>query len=90
MYKDLQVGDKVVYTNKKDHKEYPNWYPPVGTIGVVVKTYDRSGNLRVQWPKDKTAGSGIWFVSYGDVKKYKDPILTRICDFLFHRGKKNA
>ena len=35
---DYKVGDKVVFISENKHKEFPSFYPEVGTVGTVTIT----------------------------------------------------
>ena len=36
---DYKTGDKVVFISEEEHKEFPNFYPEVGTVGTVVNVH---------------------------------------------------
>lgn len=63
-------GKKVRFINAKAHKEFPEYYPEVGTIGTLtsVKGTDLEfleegeDDFAVQWPKGSTSSSDLWFV----------------------------
>ena len=54
--KDLVKGAKVVFTDAKAHKEEPQYYPAVGTIGTVLQ----DGDDWIQWPEGSTSLNDIW------------------------------
>ena len=54
--KDLVKGAKVVFTDAKAHKEEPQYYPAVGTVGTVLQ----DGDDWIQWPEGSTSMDDIW------------------------------
>lgn len=58
--KEIKVGDKVRFVDEAAHISYPEWYPPVGTIGVV-KMVNRRHSILVQWPEKSTSRDDDWF-----------------------------
>lgn len=63
------IGHKVRFVNAKAHEEMPEYYPEVGTIGVLIPTKDTdfkwfTDGFAVQWPKGSTTGTGTdcWLV----------------------------
>ncbi len=59
--RDIKVGDKVRYiADAATTKEYPEFYPPKGTIGTVLWVGYESGQCYIQWPEGTTEGSGCW------------------------------
>lgn len=52
-------GDKVRFIDAKAHEDYPDFYPPVGTIGTVLRMFG-NGVLDVQWPTGSTTGDDRW------------------------------
>lgn len=96
----MKAGDKVRYTGANMRRLVPEYYPPVGTIGTVIKI-DNMG-ARVQWPEGSTSGDDRWRVCTGElelveeakrVKKYKVTLcngkypLTRECDDIYEALK---
>lgn len=62
--KKIEIGDKVKAISETEHKKFPKFYPPVGTIGTVVNVFKNAENrlidVDVQWPAGTTARGGIW------------------------------
>ena len=72
----MKIGSIVMFTdgavnvrrrNRTLHSAYPEFYPPVKTIGTVIKI-DESGYthadgdmVRVQWPSGTTSGDDSWW-----------------------------
>ena len=54
----FNVGDKVRYVGE-EHTGLPEFYPAVGTTGVVDRI-DSDGHCWVQWPKGTTSDSDCW------------------------------
>ena len=55
---DYKAGDKVVFISENKHKEFPRYYPEVGTVGTVVGV-DRYDAL-VKWEKGSTSSDDHW------------------------------
>ena len=62
----MKKGDKVRFTGGTMHDLVPDYYPPVGTVGVVVEAL-RSGNMLVQWPLGSTKGDARWYAELIDL-----------------------
>lgn len=67
------LGRQVRFINAKAHKEMPEYYPEVGTIGILVSIDPRDGywencNFLVQWPKGSTSGCDIWVCSVSSLE----------------------
>ena len=60
--RDYKVGDKVVFISEKKHKEFPNIYPEVGTVGTVTKNDKEC--VKVKWEKVSTSKDDTWFADY--------------------------
>lgn len=58
----VKVGSKVRTINKEAHKNYPQWVPVVGTVGIVRKL--DYINCEVQWPKGTTSWQDKWWCNY--------------------------
>ena len=70
---ELNVGDKVVFTNAKKHKTVSKFYPAVGTVGIV-KEID-TGTLLVDWNNAEGVdvwedGTKSWWCDEDDVKPF--------------------
>lgn len=56
----FKVGDKVRFVGEGLHKNYPERYPEIGTIGVVLCGEYESLPHIVQWPFGATSGNEAW------------------------------
>ena len=72
--KKFNVGDKVKYIGK-DHREMPEFYPEIGTIGTVVKE-DEDTDWRIQWPKGSTSGKDYWYCNENDIELVENVDVT--------------
>ena len=65
---DIEVGDKVRYIiDAATTKEFPEFYPPNGTIGTVIGIED-SPFYYIKWPKGTTKGDGRWYAKREDIE----------------------
>lgn len=62
----FNIGDKVRYIGK-DHKEIPEFYPKIGTVGTVVKEGGAT-DWYIQWPKRSTSGEDCWYCDENDIE----------------------
>ena len=62
----FNIGDKVKYIGK-EHEETPEFYPVVGTVGLV-KRIDSDGYYWVQWPKGTTSNGDCWCCDDNDIE----------------------
>lgn len=51
----IKVGDKVRMSNEEAHTVDPENYPPIGTVGTVIKACNNIGVIFVQWQKGTTS-----------------------------------
>ena len=51
---DYKRGDKVVFISENEHKEFPSYYPEVGTVGTVLGR-DANTCAFVKWEKGSTS-----------------------------------
>lgn len=67
--REIEVGDKVRYITKDNvsAKEL-GFYPPKGTIGVVVRIEDDAVPYLIRWPKGTTKDDGCWYVGREDIE----------------------
>lgn len=67
--REIKVGDKVRYIaeDSKEDKE-SGYYPPKGTIGVVVKVEDDAVPYLIKWPKETTKHDGRWYASRDEIE----------------------
>ena len=70
----FNVGDKVRYIGK-DHREMPEFYPEIGTIGTVVKE-DGDADWYIQWPKGSTSRKDCWCCYENDIELVEDVDMT--------------
>ena len=65
----IEVGDKVRYIaeNSIEEKE-SGFYPPKGTVGVVVRIKNDSDTYLIRWPDGTTQGDGCWYVGREDIE----------------------
>lgn len=68
-HREIEVGDKVRYITEdtEDAKEL-GYYPPKGTIGVVVRIEDDAAPYLIRWPEGTTKGDGCWYVCRKDIE----------------------
>ena len=50
----FQKYDRVIFVDREAHIHRPDYYPEVGTIGVVKDT--NQNIVRIQWPTKSTSG----------------------------------
>ena len=63
--REIEIGDKVRYiAEDTDEAKESGFYPPKGTIGVVIgiKDFYYTASYRIRWPKGTTEGDGCWYV----------------------------
>lgn len=58
----VKVGSKVRMIDKKAHLICPDWYPVVGTMGVIKKL--GYNTCEVQWHKGTTSENDKWWCTY--------------------------
>lgn len=58
----VKVGSKVMMIDGELHKEKPQWFPAVGTVGIVRKL--DYINCEVQWSKGTTSWQDKWWCNY--------------------------
>lgn len=73
--KKFNIGDKVKYIGK-DHREMPEFYPPMETIGTVVKQLNEYDDVYVQWEKGSTSKEDCWYCDRHDVELVKNEDMT--------------
>ena len=67
--REIEVGDKVRYITEDDSSEKePGFYPPKGTLGVVVRIEDDAVPYLIKWPEGTTKGDGFWYVCRKDIE----------------------
>lgn len=60
--RDIKVGDKVRYIaeDSKEDKE-SGFFPPKGTIGIVIGIKGDIAPYLIRWPEGTTKGDGFWY-----------------------------
>ena len=46
----IKIGDKVRYFGSEERNQFPQYYPPTGTVGTIVEV-DENGTSLVDWGK---------------------------------------
>ena len=64
--REIKVGDRVKFTNWSLNNAVPQYFPPPGTIGTVVYSFD--GVVSVQWPPGMTRGAGLYVAAESDLE----------------------
>ncbi len=59
---DYKVGDKVVFISENKHKEFPSYYPVVGTVGTVVGVV--VSEVFVKWEEGSTSSADTWYCKF--------------------------
>jgi hypothetical protein len=54
----VKIGSKVKMINEEAHKNNPQWFPNVGTVGTVTEVW--FPNYLIQWPKGTTSKTDKW------------------------------
>ena len=66
---EIEIGDKVRYIAKDSMEDKKSgFYPPKGTIGVVVRIENDSAPYLIRWPEGTTNGDGCWYVVREDIE----------------------
>ena len=67
--REIEIGDKVRYIAKDSMEDKGSgFYPPKGTIGVVVRIENDSAPYLIRWPDGTTADDGCWYVGREDIE----------------------
>ena len=67
--REIEIGDKVRYITEDDVSEKElGFFPPNGTIGVVIKIEDDAVPYLIQWPEGTTKWNGCWYVERENVE----------------------
>lgn len=67
--REIEVGDRVRYiTEDTEETKNTGFYPPKGTIGVVIGIEDDAVSYYIKWPEGTTKLGGCWYVSKGDIE----------------------
>lgn len=75
-----KVGDKVVFVDAEKHRWNPEFYPKVGTVGIVKNVHEP--NLTVQWPNGSTSLDDCWYCAMESVNLSK----PREALHIYHQG----
>lgn len=70
----FNVGDKVKYIGK-NHDKFPEFYPVIGTIGVINKIH-ADKKYWVQWTEGTTSDSDFWCCCESDMELIIDTEMT--------------
>lgn len=62
--RDYKFGDKVVFVAEEKHKEHPEYYPKVGTVGMVTINDKDFESIWVKWKKGSTSKYDTWIADY--------------------------
>ena len=67
--REIEVGDNVRYiTEDPDEIKETGYYPPKGTIGVVIRIEDDAAPYLIRWPEGTTKDDGCWYVCQKDIE----------------------
>ena len=67
--REIEVGDNVRYiTEDTDETKETGYYPPKGTIGVVIRIEDDAAPYLIRWPEGTTKSDGCWYVCRKDIE----------------------
>lgn len=86
----FKIGDKVKYISK-NHREMPEFYPKIGTIGTVVNEGGDT-DWYIQWPKGSTSGKDCWYCDENDIELVESVDMTNeeIWEMLRPKMEKNS
>ena len=68
----LRTGDVVEFNNEKLHRSEKEFYPEVGTRGVVIRSTDMDAVIK--WPIGSTSGDGRWWCSHEWITKVEEEL----------------
>lgn len=67
--REIKVGDRVRYIAEDSNEDKESgFYPPKGTIGIVIGIEDDAAPYHIKWPKGTTAPDGCWYTGEDDVE----------------------
>ena len=67
--REIEIGDKVRYiAEDTEEDKATGFYPPKGTIGIVIGIEDDGAPYHIRWPEGTTAFDGCWYVKEKDVE----------------------
>ena len=73
--KKFNVYNKVRYIGN-DHNDMPEFYPAVGTTGIILEQLNEYDDVYVQWEKGSTSREDRWYCDKNDVELVKDEDMT--------------
>lgn len=53
-------GSRVRFMDADAHERFQRYYPPVGTVGIVLTVNEQRGFAVIRWPNPTTSGNGVW------------------------------
>lgn len=60
--REIKIGDKVRYiTEDSIEDKESGFYPPKGTIGIVIGIKGDIAPYLIRWPEGTTKGNGFWY-----------------------------
>ena len=67
--REIEIGDKVRYIAKDSIEDKESgFYPPKGTIGVVIRIEGDAAPYLIRWPDGTTKSDGCWYVCRKDIE----------------------
>lgn len=86
---DCKVGMLVKFIDEAEHKDCPEYYPPVGTVGTILRV--GPNDIFVRWPEGKTDKPNKWYCDAQCVEEVQE-LLTdhEIWDMLSAKMEKNG
>lgn len=67
--REIEIGDKVRYIAEDSiESKESGFYPPKGTIGVVIGIEKDAVPYHIRWPEGATEGDGCWYVGREDIE----------------------
>ena len=67
--REIEVGDRVRYiTEDTDDIKELGYYPPKGTVGVVVRIENDDVPYLIRWPEGTTKWNGCWYVEKENIE----------------------
>lgn len=55
----VKIGSKVRMTDREGHRNNPQWFPDVGTVGIVMEVGFHTH--LIQWPEGSTSERNRWY-----------------------------
>lgn len=87
----FKVGDKVIAISKQAHKDDPESYPKVGTIGYVQEAEGGSKLYKVQWQFGSTSCNDLWYAREDEIELFnRDMANEEIWKMLESKMRKNG